>query len=82
MEDTMVFTNLAGILNALNYLDEKKITYELCHTIDDCITAMVYVVGIRIEIYFYEHEVNYSVFRGNEDVEMDLGELMKLLSDG
>jgi hypothetical protein len=77
----MKFTNLAGILDSLNFLDEKGITYELCHTMDDCLTAMVYVPGIRIEVYFYKDSVRYSVFQGDESVESDLQALLELLSD-
>jgi hypothetical protein len=80
-EIAMKFTNLSGILDSLNFLDEKKIRYELCHTIDDCLTAMVYVPGVRIEMYFYEDRFEYSVFRGDESVETDLQALLELLSD-
>ena len=77
----MKLTNLAGILDFLNFLDEKGKSYYIKHTIPVCLTVMIFLPGLKYEVYFYEDRVDYSLFQGDESVRDDLDEMLKVLSE-
>jgi hypothetical protein len=43
------------------------------------VTALIFLPGKRIEVSFYEDEVDYSIFSGDESVEDDFGKLFTIL---
>jgi len=73
--------NLTSILEFLNFLDEKRLSYRIEHVIADCLTIKIVVPGVRYEVYFYEDRVDYSFFKGDEMVHDDLPNLLKELSE-
>jgi len=77
----MKLENLTSILEFLNFLDKKRLSYWIEHDIADCLTVIIFVPGIRYEVYFYEDRVDYSFFKGDEMVHDDLPKLLKELSE-
>lgn len=70
---------LSGLLAFLKYLQSRKIWYTLAHLRDDSIMVTFTLVGYRVEVDFFEDDVEYSVFAGHEDVLTDEKELFSLI---
>ncbi|MBV8664306.1 MAG: hypothetical protein JO107_14535 [Hyphomicrobiales bacterium] len=61
------------IYRVIRLLEAAKVHYRLDRHRDDSITITATVVGERIEIdVFEDRHIEYSRFRGNEDVEDDV----------
>ena len=73
-----MISNLFGLLS---FLDKKKLYYVLSRTSDDCVLVTVTIVGARIEIYCFEDHIEFSLFRGNEDVSRDVEKLIEILEN-
>jgi hypothetical protein len=75
----MKLNSLGDVIPFLNFLDKRGLHYDLRHTIDDAITVEAYLVGVRVEIYFYSDRVEFSTFEGDESVKDDQSKLFGLL---
>jgi len=72
---------LERMLDFLNYFEEKGIHFFLEQISPDSIQATLTLVGMRIEVAFFVHEIQFSVFRGSEAVEIDEDILKKLIEE-
>jgi hypothetical protein len=70
---------LQRMMDFLNFLDKGNIHYFITKYSDDGLTATLTLVGARIEVEFTPDEMQYSIFRGNEDVSTDDKSLMDLI---
>ena len=70
---------LRRLLIFLNYLKEKRVHFELAHDRHDSVMVTITIIGARIEVDFFEDHFEYSVFRGNEDVEDDERSLLAMI---
>lgn len=62
---------LARLLQFLNILQEDSVEYKIDHQTPDAILVTASFPGKRLEVEFFEAELQYSVFVGNEAVESD-----------
>lgn len=72
---------LQRLLDILTMLDDKGIHYRLDRQSPDAIMATLSLVGARVEIEFFVDRVEYSVFKGSEDVASDIPALIKLIDE-
>lgn len=70
---------LKGLLEFLEYLQRRKIWYTLAHLRDDSIMVTFTLVGYRVEVDFFENEIEFSIFSGNEGVLTDEADLFALI---
>jgi hypothetical protein len=77
----MTLNGIKDLIPFLAFLDDKHVRYALSRERDDSIMVTTAVVGARIEIEFFDDHIEYSVFRGNEDVLDDQPALFKMLRD-
>lgn len=59
------------MLEFLDFLREKKIQFRIEQQQPEGLMVSFALVGIRIEVEFFEDELQYSIFKGNEDVLTD-----------
>jgi hypothetical protein len=67
----MQMDGLQRMLDFLAFLDEKGIHFYIEQNAPDSLRVTLTLVGVRVEAAFFVHEMQFSVFRGNEDVEVD-----------
>ena len=77
----MQLTGIRDLLSFLNYLGKERIHYRLDHLREDSIIVSFTLVGMRVELDFFEDHVEFSFFKGNEDVETDTGLLADLIKE-
>ncbi len=71
---------LQRMLDFLNFLDEKGIHCYVEQIAPDSMQATLTVVGARIEVTFFVDHLEFSVFKGNEDVSRDETLLRELIN--
>lgn len=72
---------LQRMLDFLNLLSEKNIHYFIEHEAPDWLTVTTTLVGVRVEVMFSVEDMTFSVFRGKEDVLMDVKALYALIKE-
>jgi hypothetical protein len=72
---------LQRMLDFLNFLDEKGIHFYLEQNAPDSLRATLTLVGVRVEAAFFVDEMQFSVFRGDESVEVDERQLQELIKE-
>lgn len=72
---------LKGLLEFIDFLTDQKVIYRVDRVSYDSLMISFATVGVRYEVYFYEDEVHYSRFIGNEDVLTDFEELARDVKD-
>ena len=77
----MQINGIKDILPFLNFLKKEGIFYRLDHLRHDSIMVSFTLVGVRIELDFFEGHVEFSFFKGTEDVETDMGLLAELIKE-
>ena len=70
---------MKDLLSFLNHLDGEGIYYRLDHLRQDSLMVSFTLVGMRVELDFFDDHVEFSVFKGNEDVETDTTFLADLI---
>jgi hypothetical protein len=75
----MQFNGLAGLLRLTALLRQHSISYKIEQQVDDALEVSFALVGARIEVSISETDVEFSVFRGSEDVIFGSDALMSLL---
>lgn len=69
---------ISDLLPFLAYLDELALTYRFDRCRPDTIMVTITLVGIRIEVDFFDDHVEFSTFRGDEAVCSDVHSLLEL----
>jgi hypothetical protein len=77
----MKLSGLQDLLPFINFLREEKIWYKLDCEQDDAIMVSLTVVGARIEVYFYDELIGFSVFSGSEAVVEDSDLLFRIIRE-
>ena len=72
---------LQRVLEFLSVLNEKSVEFRLSQHAPESITVEFSLVGARIEAYFEVGAVYYSIFKGDEAVELDFGKLMSMIEE-
>ena len=81
---TDIMTHLKGlgdILAFLAMLERKKIFYRLDHARSDAIMVSYTLLGMRVELEFFEDHIEYSYFTGSEKVLRDQEALFAMIDD-
>lgn len=76
-----MINGLPDLLSFLNFLKSKGVWYIIQHLREDAIMVSITVFGERIEIEFFKDHIEYSRFKGTEDVEEDQKLLFELIED-
>jgi hypothetical protein len=70
------------VFELLKMLDARNIHYGLARYADDQLNVNITIVGLRIEVAFFEGgRVEYSTFRGDEGVETSSAGLIALIDE-
>lgn len=72
---------LQRMLDFLAFLNEKGIHFYIEQNAPDSLRVTLTLVGVRVEAAFFVEEVQFSVFRGNEDVIVDENALRNLIKE-
>ncbi|MEQ1697823.1 MAG: hypothetical protein ABL901_18480 [Hyphomicrobiaceae bacterium] len=67
----MSTSGLARLLQFLSVLQDSSVEYKVDHQTPDGILVTAAFPGKRLEVEFFEDELQYSVFVGDEAVESD-----------
>lgn len=79
-----MITSMTGIADLplfLEFLSDNKVSYNLTVQRDGYVMVNCGGYGVRIEVEFSSETIEFSVFKGSEDVETDLTKLEKLIID-
>jgi len=72
---------LQRLLGFLNVLNEKSIEFRLEQNAPDSISVSFALVGYRVEADFDVDMMHFSIFKGDEAVDTDLGKLLSLIEE-
>ena len=76
----MKLNGISDLLRFLNRLDELALIYRFDRRRQDTIMVTITLVGIRVEVDFFDDHIEYSVFKGDEWVLDDQQDLFRLLN--
>ena len=68
-------------LSFLDFLRSTKTDFRIDQFSPDALTVCFALVGVRAEVEFSVDEMQYSLFRGKETVEVDEKALLDLITD-
>lgn len=74
-------TGLSRLLQFLAFLQKQKIPFSLAQHQPDGIAVSFALVGVRLEVEFFEDHLEFSQFRGDESVSSDETELRALIDE-
>lgn len=77
----MAIDGLQRMLDFLNYLDDKNVHFFIEQNAPDSLRVTLTLVGIRIEAYFFVNEMWFSLFKGDEGVEVGEEVLRRLIDE-
>ena len=72
---------LQRVLDILDLLRERNVEYKIDQQQPEAIMVTIALVGLRIEVEFFVDHLEFSIFKGNEDVESDETALIDLLKE-
>jgi hypothetical protein len=75
----MAKDGLQRILDVLDLLRERNIDYRIDQQQPEAIMVTIALVGVRVEVEFFVDHLEFSTFRGSEDVDSDEAALIALL---
>jgi hypothetical protein len=77
----MKLNGLKDILKFLNMLDKMNLFYFISHPRPETLKVHFTLVTLRVEIEFFEDHIEYSLFKGNEEVLDDQSDLFNLIKE-
>jgi hypothetical protein len=77
----MKVDGLQRMLDFLNLLADKGIHFYVEQNAPDSMRVTATLVSVRLEVAFFVNEMQFSVFRGNEDVEVDEKLLRQIMEE-
>ncbi|WP_421724246.1 hypothetical protein [Bauldia sp.] len=77
----MKLTGIKDLLKFIQHLNDISgaAWYRLSHDRYDAVMVSIDMVGVRLELEFFEDHIEYSVFEGDESVHDDQERLFALL---
>jgi hypothetical protein len=79
--EQMKVDGLKRVLDFLLVLQERSLEYRIEQQSPDALMVTFAMVGVRVEVEFSVEGLQYSVFRGDESVDVDVAALMKLIDE-
>lgn len=77
----LTLSGIKDLLPFLNFLKGHKIWFTLELWRPEALTVVINVVGVRLEVDFFDDHIEYSIFSGDESVEDDQKKLFDLLME-
>ncbi len=77
----MTKDGLQRMLDFLNFLDDKGVHFYLEQNAPDSLRVTLTLVGCRVEVAFFADHMEFSTFKGNEDVSRDEKVLYDLIKE-
>ena len=77
----MILGGIKDLLPFLEFLRDHKIWFRMESLHDDAMMVEIHLVGIRLEVEFFDDHIEYSLFTGDESVEDDQKKLFDLLNE-
>jgi hypothetical protein len=77
----MTNDGLRRMLDFLEFLGEKGIEFRMEQQRPEAVMVKFVMVGYRVEVEFFEEGIEYSVFTGDESVEVDEKKLYDLINE-
>jgi len=77
----MKLEGLKDILSFLQFLNQRKVQFVLSQERTDSIMVSFTLVGVRVEVDFFDDHIEYSLFTGDEWVLDDQAALVSLIRD-
>ena len=77
----MTLTGIKDLLPFVEFLRDRKIWFRMDSLRHDAITVEIHLVGIRLEVEFFDDHIEYSTFTGDETVQDDQKKLFDILSE-
>ena len=75
----MTLTGIKDFLPFLEFLRDHRIWFRVDSLRDDAVNVEIHLVGVRLEVEFFEDHIEYSVFTGDESVLDDQKQLFDLI---
>lgn len=75
----MTLGGIKDLLPFLEFLRDHKIWFRMESLRDDAMMVEIHLVGIRLEVEFFDDHIEYSLFTGDESVEDNQKKLFDLL---
>ncbi len=72
---------LQRILDFLDVLNRKSVEFHIDQQAPDSLTVTFALVGSRIEVDFDVDMMQYSIFKGDEAIELDERKLFELIEE-
>lgn len=77
----MKLAGIKDLLAFLEFLSSRNVWFKLEQCRYDSIMVTFTLVGVRVEVDFFEDHIEYSVFRGSEEVLQDEDALIALIRE-
>lgn len=75
----MTLSGIKDFLPFVDFLRDRKIWFRIESLRHDAVTVEIHLVGVRLEVEFFDDHIEYSMFSGDEAVEDDQEKLFDLL---
>jgi hypothetical protein len=76
----MKLNGIRDLIPFLSYLDKFNGPYTIERDRDDSVMVCITLVGYRLEVDFFDDHIEYSIFEGSEEVELDQEKLFNMLA--
>ena len=77
----MKFEGIKDLLPFLEFLSSRNVLFTLDQRRPDSIMVSFTLVGVRAEVDFFDDHIEYSLFKGNEEVLEDQDALVALIRE-
>jgi hypothetical protein len=77
----MTLSGIGDLIPFLGFLRDRRIWFRLESLRHDAVMVEIHLVGIRLEVEFFDDHIEYSYFTGDESVLDDQKKLFDLLNE-
>ena len=75
----MTLGGIKDFLPFVEFLRDHRIWFRIESLRHDAVTVEIHLVGVRLEVEFFDDHIEYSTFTGDESVEDDQKKLFDML---
>ena len=77
----MALNGIKDLISFVEFLRDRKVWFRIESLRDDAVTVVIHLVGLRLEVEFFDDHIEYSSFTGDESVEDDSQKLFALIEE-
>jgi hypothetical protein len=81
-EQKILQPGFVGLINFVSFLKYHGVHFDLKYSLSDAISVWFVIVGKRFEVDFFENDVSFNFYIGNEEVFTDEKQFMRLFLEG